>query len=185
MGGSTGYGSIGTQAVDATSPHEVSGASVGTEVVSAQRSEYSQCFARQDGSSYCFGYGYAGDGSAYNSGNYQAEPKAVSGVSTASALACGYAHNCAVLSSGAVKCWGYNNYGQLGNNDTGNDSTTPVEPTGLSSGVRSIATAQYSTCALMSGGDAVKCWGYDVSGQLGANSPGDQAEPYSSSALVP
>ena len=39
---------------------------------------------------------------------------------TATAIATGYYHNCAELDNGDLKCWGYNNYGQLGIDSTTN-----------------------------------------------------------------
>jgi alpha-tubulin suppressor-like RCC1 family protein len=37
---------------------------------------------------------------------------------TAAALALGETHSCAVLDNGTMKCWGSNDYGQLGLSDT-------------------------------------------------------------------
>ena len=37
---------------------------------------------------------------------------------TATAIAAGGSHNCAKLDNGAVKCWGRNNLGQLGIDNT-------------------------------------------------------------------
>ena len=39
---------------------------------------------------------------------------------TATAIAAGYFHNCAKLDNGDLKCWGYNNSGQLGIDSTTN-----------------------------------------------------------------
>ncbi len=44
----------------------------------------------------------------------------------------------------------------------------PVDVIGLSSGGSAIGRRQYHTCALVGGG--VKCWGWNVFGQLGDNS---------------
>ncbi|WP_415869477.1 hypothetical protein [Burkholderia ubonensis] len=41
-----------------------------------------------------------------------------------SAVDAGWGHTCAVATSSA-KCWGYNEYGQLGNNST-TASSTPI-----------------------------------------------------------
>jgi alpha-tubulin suppressor-like RCC1 family protein len=57
-------------------------------------------------------------------------PVAVSGIATASTVAAGDDHTCAVLDDGTLRCWGYGQDGQLGNGVSGN-STTPVSVIGL------------------------------------------------------
>ena len=93
----------------------------------------------------------------------------------------GLYHTCALLSTGAVKCWGYNQYGQLGDNSQ-TQRLTPVDVSGLSSGVTAISAGIYHTCALLSTG-AVKCWGYNVYGQLGDNSKTQRLTPVDVSGL--
>ena len=93
----------------------------------------------------------------------------------------GGGHTCALTSSGGVKCWGENMYGELGDGTT-LTRTVPVDVTGLPSGVRAIATSYYHSCALTSNGK-VKCWGFNRSGELGDGTVITQP-PYSRSTPV-
>jgi hypothetical protein len=46
------------------------------------------------------------------------------------AIGAGRSHSCALLQGGLVKCWGSNEYGQLGNGGPAQGSTTPVRVKG-------------------------------------------------------
>jgi alpha-tubulin suppressor-like RCC1 family protein len=84
---------------------------------------------------------------------------------SATAIAAGLAQSCVVTSSGGVKCWGSNGHDELGDGTT-RDSLTPVDASGLSSGVKAVAAGVRHTCALTSAG-GVKCWGNSSFGSLG------------------
>ncbi|MCX4247276.1 RCC1 domain-containing protein [Paraliomyxa miuraensis] len=76
-------------------------------------------------------------------------------------LAAGHAHACAVLSTGAVQCWGNNTSGQLGSWSASGTSTVP-----LSGPANRIVAGGEHGCALLDT-QTVQCWGNDDEGQLG------------------
>jgi alpha-tubulin suppressor-like RCC1 family protein len=81
-------------------------------------------------------------------------------------VSAGWGHTCALMKTGAVKCWGDNELGQLGANSMADLSTEPVEVSGLSGGVNGIAARGGHTCALTSQSQVV-CWGDNAYGELG------------------
>lgn len=84
----------------------------------------------------------------------------------------GYQHTCAIRNNAAY-CWGYNGYGQLGDNSYTNRAI-PAQVNGLASNVTGITAGHGSSCAIQSG--AIKCWGQNYYGQLGNSN-------YSSSSI--
>lgn len=80
----------------------------------------------------------------------------------------GAAHTCALLEDGGVKCWGANNYGQLGYGDTSPRARPPdtVIDIGRRRKAIQISAGDFHTCALLDNG-RVKCWGRGDDGRLG------------------
>ena len=92
---------------------------------------------------------------------------------TATAIAAGNEHNCAIMDNASVKCWGKNSQGQLGiknSNIMGDGAGEMVQLNGINLGIGRTATAialgAYHSCALLDDA-SVKCWGYNLDGQLG------------------
>ena len=132
------------------------------------------CALLYSGGVKCWGYvktEYYGETGSKD--EYRATPEYVKGLSRGViAISANGRHACALTSSGGVKCWGSNNSGELGDG-TQNDSLTPVDVVGLSSGITAISTGGFHTCALTSGG-GVKCWGVD-GGNIISQTPVDVA----------
>lgn len=84
---------------------------------------------------------------------------------------------CGLTTAGAAYCWGYNDYGQLGNGTFVN-STTPAAVAGNLTFTSMSAGEGGHACAITTGG-AAYCWGYNGSGQLGV-----PAVAYSSTPLA-
>jgi alpha-tubulin suppressor-like RCC1 family protein len=100
------------------------------------------------------------------------------------ALASGAYHNCVIMDGGVVKCWGQNEMGQLGLGDQGSRGDSPGEVSPelmavpLEQEAIAIVAGERHSCALLIGGD-VKCWGWNVDGQLGqgdSRNRGDAAD---------
>jgi alpha-tubulin suppressor-like RCC1 family protein len=80
----------------------------------------------------------------------------------------GHQHTCAVLSDGALRCWGEGEVlGYLETEDVGDDEH-PYQAGDVPTGgrVKQVATGDSFTCALYEAG-GVRCWGSNRGGQLG------------------
>ncbi|MGE5364504.1 MAG: T9SS type A sorting domain-containing protein [Bacteroidota bacterium] len=98
---------------------------------------------------------------------------------TITAIAAGSSHTIALDDNGKVYTWGYNAYGQLGNNSTTNSAVpVAVNTTGELNGktITAIAAGQSHTVALDDKGK-VYTWGYNANGQLGNNSTTNSSVP--------
>ena len=180
--GQNSQGQIGDNSkTNRLTPVDVSGLSSGVTAISA--GYYHSCALLSTGAAKCWGYNASGQiGDATNVTN-RLTPVDVSGLSSGvTAISTGGDQTCALLSTGAVKCWGYNGQGQIGDATSGTNRTSPVDVSGLSSGVTAISAGYQHTCALLSTG-AVKCWGNNGSGRLGDNSQTNRLTPVAVSGL--
>jgi cysteine-rich repeat protein len=139
---------------------------------------YFSCAKRVDGTVRCWG---AGIGGTYTSaGNLDlGTPLTVQHLSAAAS------HACALLTSNNIKCWGNNNYGQLGQGDMAKRGPSPTMgnnllPIDLGAGKSAlwvVTTGNSASCAVLNDGSA-KCWGRNDIGQLGTGDTlnvGDEA----------
>lgn len=88
-------------------------------------------------------------------------------------VAAGAAHTCGIRDDGSLWCWGYNGYGQLGDNSRVNRS----EPVRVGTQTwKVVGLGEYTTCAIRDD-ESLWCWGYNASGQVGDGTANERGEP--------
>ena len=180
--GWNGYGQLGESTlVDRTTPTAVFGLASG--VASIEAGAIHTCAVLNTGGVQCWGDN--GSGQIGNGGNPSLEVMKPANVTSLSSgvlsVSAGDAHTCAVTAS-AVKCWGSNDKGQLGNGSTAT-SVTPVTVSVLSSGVKSVSAGGTQTCAITAANGAM-CWGNNANGQLGNGSTATSSIPVDVTGLA-
>ncbi len=132
------------------------------------------CVILSNNSMYCAGqnnYGQLGIGATSLSAGYVS----FSGIVPVM-VDSGSDHSCAILVDASLWCWGRNHQGQIGDNSTTN-RVSPVQiDLGTDTDAVAVAAGAGHTCAITHAGD-VKCWGYNIRGQLGDGTTSDSLLP--------
>lgn len=137
---------------------------------------YHNCGITSAGVLKCWGDGWDGKlGNGDATGTGQSSPVIADSGTTYKRVAAGRNHTCGITTAGAVKCWGTNSSGQLGDTTTTSPRLTPVT---VDSGVTysEIAAGENTTCGITTAG-VLKCWGSNGSGQVGDNSNTARSTP--------
>ena len=100
------------------------------------------------------------------------------------AIATGISHTCAVLGGGRVYCWGSNNSGQLGADDTLERTGQPRRLEGLSGPAVALASTNTAVCVLLRHGE-VQCWGSNYAGELGIGKVDNNPHPQPTTVTFP
>jgi len=185
--GYNGFGELGDgTTIDSSVPLAVDsgGALAGKTLTQIAAGGEHTCALDTQGTVYCWGYngyGQLGDGATVDS----EVPVAVdtggvlAGKRLTQITASGLYHTCALDSAGLAYCWGYNDFGQLGDGTT-TDSDVPVavDTDGVLAGasLTHITAGASHTCAVSSSGGAY-CWGRNTSGGLGDGTTDDSNVP--------
>ena len=132
------------------------------------------CALHQTGTISCWGHNRRGQLGNGQSGEdaMSAVPVEVLGIADATAITASGGHSCALHQDGTISCWGYNYYGQLGN-ETEDSSSVPVQVANIADAT-AITTGENHSCALHQTG-AISCWGNNSSGQLGDRTVGSSS----------
>ena len=175
--GASDHGQIGNGVVDSTSagvfatPVQVQGLTSGVTDIASAFGDHT-CVVVSGGVK-CWGAndeGQLGDGSTDES----AVPVDVKGLdSGVVAVAVGLQNSCALLESGSVKCWGKNDFGQLGDDSDVENSPEPVDVAGLNDA--DFISAGLAHVCVITAGKTMKCWGSNLYAELGLGQEGNGA----------
>ncbi|TXD34977.1 hypothetical protein FRC98_17815 [Lujinxingia vulgaris] len=115
------------------------------------------------------------------------EPKEVGTDVELSGVSSGNIHSCAIAPDDVAWCWGYNNHGQIGVEQTGNE-LVPIE-VDTTETFAQIEAGKIHTCGITTAG-ALLCWGENGDSELGreiegteTSEPGPVSWPYGLEAL--
>jgi alpha-tubulin suppressor-like RCC1 family protein len=167
--------------INRSTPVDVSGLTSG--VVQIRAGGYHTCALKSTDVMRCWGdntFGQLGDGTKNDA--LTSVKVSVLTTEVVNSFRLGEYHTCIVTTAGAVECWGYNGFGQLGNNSTV-DSLTPVKVSGLTNGVSVFGAGASHTCARLADSSLV-CWGYNGYGQLGDGTTIERDSPVPVSGLA-
>ncbi len=156
------------------------------------------CALFTSGDALCWGgndHGQLGQGNVEDWGNGNSETPAmlepINLGGAATAISAGSSHTCALLEDGDVRCWGYNERGQLGLGHPGVDAVgddelpNAVPTVTLGAPAVAISSGYYHNCALLDTNE-ITCWGDNSDGRLGyghTDTIGDNETPESAGSV--
>lgn len=177
--GSNVYGELGTgDRTERLLPTDVAGLTSGVRDVAV--GYQFTCAVLTAGGVKCWGlngYGQLGR----SGGGWSVLPGDVTGLTSgALSVALSVDSACAQMQDGSARCWGNNDYGQLGNGAFGN-SSVPVVVTKPGGAVVAIDMRYRTTCSVTTGGP--RCWGRNEYSQFGRGTTDSSAVPLAPQGL--
>jgi cysteine-rich repeat protein len=173
---------------------------LGAAAVALTAGDSHTCALMADQSVRCWGAngdGQLGLGNTNTIGDDEVPDAAHAGVplgAKATAVAAGGNDTCAILQDGSLRCWGLNDYGQLGlgNTNTIGDNELPsaaVAQVSLGDTAAAVAAGGEHTCAILGmgslGSSSVRCWGRNNVGQLGLGNATEIGDDELPTAVAP
>jgi alpha-tubulin suppressor-like RCC1 family protein len=180
--GANDVGQLGTTTnLETGTPNPTPAAVATTDAfVDLKAGQWFTCGLKADGSVLCWGSNQWGQlGTETNLGGVSPNPtpNLIPGGVAFTVLSAGETHVCALTAAGAAYCWGRNNFGQLGTDESqgsGTGVTTP-QAVGGNLSFTALATGGNHSCGITAAGVAW-CWGRNERGELGTSQ--GQDEPF-------
>jgi len=165
---------------DSATPVDVTG--LGSDVEAIDAGDDHTCAVIRGGGLRCWGintYGQLGDWTKVARSVPVDSPWFGGGVADVQA---GWGHTCVRTTAGWAKCWGNNEYGQLGFGKLTDIHLPAEDVVNLSGKILDVTADGGQTCALIAGGGAY-CWGNNRYGQLGDGTTQKQYAPVAVAGL--
>jgi alpha-tubulin suppressor-like RCC1 family protein len=93
-----------------------------------------------------------------------------------SKIACGGSFTAAIKTDGALWCWGYNSYGQLGDNTVSVNKSSPIQTIAGGANWSQVECGASHAAAIKTDG-TLWTWGQNSQGTLGDNTNADKSSP--------
>lgn len=179
--------------------NELADVNLGQGAKAIATGERHTCALLDDGSVKCFGnnkFGQLGQDSTKSMGDEAGEMAKLNPVNLgagrkATHITAGDNFSCALLDNAAIKCWGDNTHGQLGQNSTailGDEAGEMAALVAINLGPERSAIAMgaggSTACALLDD-DSIKCWGQNHMGQLGQGGTANIGDSVNEMASLP
>jgi alpha-tubulin suppressor-like RCC1 family protein len=173
--GSNTFGILG-DGTDQDRPSPVPVTALGAQVAGVSLGDLFGCALKVDGTVWCWGTNDSGElGDGTNADHFSPAQVVGLGAGIREVSANGR-HACARDAQGALRCWGANAQGELGDGTTA-DAPSPVAVVPPGDRAVEVATGiNHTTCARLREG-GVACWGGNSAGQLGDGTTVDRAAP--------
>lgn len=160
----------------------------GTGIIGISTTQYDRCVLKSNNRVYCVGTNANSitDRSVVGSGlvGKYPLPREVPSLANLVQASLSPKSGCAVRPDGTVQCWGYNFYGQLGNNTDNYPgvSLTPVTVSGITTATLVHVSEGDFACAVLADQTA-RCWGFNSYGRLGDGTTTNSKVPVTVSGL--
>lgn len=179
MWGDDWYGATGNNngdyALAYSSPVQTISAGTNWKLVSC--GWYYTTAIKTDGTLWTWGYNNVGQLGTNNTTNRSSPVQTIAGGTNWKTVSAGMSHVAAIKTDGTLWLWGSNGYGQLGNNDSGTNKSSPVQTVAAGTNWKIVNNhISYSTGGIKTDG-SLWVWGGNYFGQLGLNTRTSMSSP--------
>lgn len=136
---------------------------------------------KSDGTLWTWGRNSNGQLGEFTTTDKSSPVQTVSGGTNWKQVSGGGKHTAAIKADGTLWTWGWNLYGQLGDNSVANKSS-PVQTIGTAATWKQVSAGTTQTSAVKTDG-TLWSWGYNLNGQLGDNSVTSRSSPVQTISL--